>query len=215
MKLIILAAGDAFELDGYNKLLIRHPIEGKTILELYAEYFDVENIEIVVGYNAIEIMNAYPKFQYIYNKKWQITSSSYSLYLGLNGEPCYVVPSDYILDKETVELMSCHENCALIKHTENRRITSLNARVSAEGIIEQIYGGKSKNNDPELLGVFKISDKSIIRKWKKGCILHSQNYAGENLPLNTETPIKAIIASDEIYEINTPEDYIQFLNKIN
>ena len=34
MKLIILAAGDAFELDGYSKLLINHPKEKKNILEL-------------------------------------------------------------------------------------------------------------------------------------------------------------------------------------
>ena len=59
MKLIILAAGDAFELDGYSKLLINHPREKKNILELYSEVFDVKDIIIVVGFKAIEIMNKY------------------------------------------------------------------------------------------------------------------------------------------------------------
>ena len=56
MKLIILAAGDAFELDGYSKLLINHPKEKKNILELYSEVFDVKDIVIVVGFKAIEII---------------------------------------------------------------------------------------------------------------------------------------------------------------
>jgi len=215
MKLIILDAGDAFELDGFNKLLIRHPKEKKTIVELYKDLFEVEKIEIVVGYKAIEIMNHYPEFDYIYNKKWQVTASGYSLSLALDDEPCYVVPSDYIVDKETIELMSEFENCALIKQTENRRQRSLNVNLTNDEKINKVYKGSSRNNDPELLGIFKISDKKLLREWKKNCVLNSQGYAGENLPLLEGKEINCIHASDDTIEINTPEDYIGFLRRIN
>ncbi len=70
MKLIVLAAGDSFAIDGFNKLMIREPKSRKTILELYQEIFDVSAIEIVVGYKALELMNTYPEFTYHYNKNW-------------------------------------------------------------------------------------------------------------------------------------------------
>ncbi len=87
MKIIVLDAGDAYELDGFNKLLIKNPKNKKTILEHYEEYFFNKKIEIVVGYKAIEVMNQYPNFDYIYNAKWHTTSSSYSLALALKKTP--------------------------------------------------------------------------------------------------------------------------------
>jgi choline kinase len=214
MKLIILDAGDSFELDGFNKLLIKHPLYKKTIIELYKDIFNVEYIEIVVGYKAIQILNEYPNFNYIYNKKWQTTASGYSLSLALDEIPAYIVPSDYILDKETINLMDKHQNCALIKYNENRRLSSLNAHINKNGFIESIYRGKSTKNDPELLGIFKITNKTILKQWKKNSIINSNNYAGETLPLVNETPIKGIISNENTFEINTPDDYINFLNKI-
>lgn len=214
MKLIILDAGDAYELDGYNKLLIKHPVKNKTIIELYKEYFNVDKIEIVVGYKAIEVMNTYTRFHYRYNKKWQTTTSGYSLSLAIDDEPCYVVPSDHILDQETVDLMEKYENCALIKNTENRRLSSLNASISENGFITSIYRGSSKNNDPEMLGIFKISEKRILKEWKRNCVINKNKYAGENLPILNDFPIASVTASKNTFEINTPEDYIQFLRAI-
>ena len=213
MKLIILNAGDSFELGGFNKLLINHPKQNKNIIELYQDYFNVEKIEIVVGYRAIEIMNKYPNYHYIYNKKWQTTGSAYSLSLALDEKPCYVVPSDQILTKKSIELMNLYENCGLIKFSENKRLTSLNV-IMNNNYMKEIYKGASKNNDPELLGVFKICNIKLLKEWKKKCIINSQGYAGQNLPLIDEIPIDGIEAEDNTFEINTPEDYISFLRKI-
>jgi len=213
MKLIVLGAGDAFELDGYNKLLIKHPVNNKTIIQLYEEYFDVDKIEIVLGYKAMDVMNLYPKFTYKYNKNWQTTCSGYSLSLALSEDPCYVVPSDFILDKDTVDKMSSYDNCALIKYTENRRPSSLNSHVSSSGIIESIYRGHSTNNDPEITGVFKISDPQLLSEWRKRCLLDPHGYAGENLPLDLVSKVTSVTATNTTFEINTPEDYIQFLRK--
>ena len=214
MKLIILAAGDAFELDGYSKLLINHPKENKNILELYSDIFDVKDIIIVVGFKAIEIMNKYPQFTYIYNKKWQTSGSSFSLSLALDDEPCYVVSSDILLDKKTIQSISQYENCALIKYSENKRPSSINASIK-NNKINSIYSGLSQNNDPELLGVYKISNSSLLKEWKRNCVINYELYAGENLPIIQNISIDTYKASDNVFEINTPEDYIHFLRKIS
>ena len=214
MKLIILAAGDAFELDGYSKLLINHPKEKKNILELYSEFFDVKDIIVVVGFKAIEIMNKYPQFTYIYNKKWQTSGSSFSLSLALDDEPCYVVSSDILIDKQTIDSISNYENCALIKYTDNKRPSSINVSIE-NNQINNIYSGLSQKNDPELLGVYKISDTSLLRKWRRNCVVDYQLYAGENLPIVNNVPIDIHEASNNVFEINTPEDYINFLRKIS
>ena len=214
MKLIVLAAGDSFELDGFNKLLIKHPKYKKTIIELYKKFFDVEKVEIVVGYKSLEIMNAYPNYDYIYNKKWQTTGSGYSLSLALTSEPCYVISSDFLIDIEKAKGLLEKDNYALIKNSESRRLSSLNVKldVSNSSIIE-VYRGKSYNNDPEILGIFKISDPDTLRVWKKNGIENPSSYAGESLPFQSNKISTLTIENDVITEINTPEDYINFLKK--
>jgi choline kinase len=214
MKLIILAAGDSFELDGFNKLMINHPNYNKSIIELYEEFFNVDAIEIVVGYRAIEIMNAYPKYDYIYNKKWQTTGSAYSLSLALTDEPCYVISSDFLIDIVKVKKLLSGNNYSIIKKSESRRLTSLNAKINSDSSkIIEVYRGKSYNNDPEILGIFKLSDPKILRLWKRNCIMEPNSYAGETLPYKENNISTVYLENEAITEINTPEDYINFIKK--
>ena len=214
MKLIILAAGDSFELDGFNKLLINHPNHKKTILELYTSFFDVDKVEIVVGNKSLEIMNAYPNYDYIYNKKWQTTGSAYSLSLALTNEPCYVISSDFLIEIEKAKGLLENDNYALIKNSESRRLSSLNVKLdTSNSSIMDVYRGKSYENDPEILGIFKISDREILRVWKKNGIENPSLYAGESLPFQKNKISTLTIDNDVITEINTPEDYINFLKK--
>ena len=93
-------------------------------------------------------------------------------------------------------------------------LSSLNVKldVSNSSIIE-VYRGKSYKNDPEILGVFKISDPDILRVWKKNGIENPNSYAGESLPIQGNKISTLTIDNDIITEINTPEDYINFLKK--
>ena len=214
MKLIVLAAGDSFELDGFNKLLIKHPKYKKTIIELYKIFFEVDKVEIVVGYKSLEIMNAYPNYDYIYNKKWQTTGSGYSLSLALTSEPCYVISSDFLIDIDKAKSLLENDNYALIKNSESRRLSSLNVKLdTSNSSIMDVYRGKSYKNDPEILGVFKISDPDILRLWKKNGIKNPNSYAGESLPIQGNKISTLTVDNDIITEINTPEDYINFLKK--
>jgi len=214
MKLIILAAGDSFELDGFNKLLIKYPKYEKTIIELYKNFFEVDKVEIVVGYKSLEIMNAYPNYDYIYNKKWQTTGSGYSLSLALSSEPCYVIYSDFLIDIDKAKILLENDNYALIKNSESRRLSSLNVKLdTGNSSIINVYRGRSYKNDPEILGVFKISDPDILRVWKKNGIENPNSYAGESLPFEGNKISALTVDNDVITEINTPEDYINFLKK--
>jgi len=72
MRLIVLAAGQAFKLDNINKLLIRHPKTGETILQRYERLFKNYEVTVVTGFKAIAIMSSFPNLNYIHNDQWRI-----------------------------------------------------------------------------------------------------------------------------------------------
>ena len=155
MKLIILAAGDSYELDGFNKLTIKHPKYNMSIIDIYQKMFNVNHIQVVVGFRAMNIMNDYPDFDYILNNKWQTTGSAYSLSLALDKNPSYIISSDFILNPQLDNIFnSDKQDIVYVKKSESKRLTSLKCKVNND-IIENIYRGKSKNmNDFEFLGIF-------------------------------------------------------------
>lgn len=212
MKLIVLAAGDSFAIDGYNKLMIREPKSRKTILELYQEIFDVSTVEIVVGYKALELMNTYPEFTYHYNINWQTTGNAFSLALALTEEPCYVISSDFILDYRIANYLQLNENFAILTQLENRNLAALNASVKNE-LLHDVYRGKSENNDPELTGLFKISDPKILLEWKSRCLSNPELLVGECLPFDKYKIAVNFVPKKLISEINVPEDYIKLILK--
>ena len=94
MKVIILAAGQGLQLDGYNKLLIQDPLSGKSILDKYLEAFAGMEITVVLGYRSINVMHKYPSLKYIYNRDWAVWNNSYSLSLAITEEPTFVISGD-------------------------------------------------------------------------------------------------------------------------
>jgi len=211
MRLIVLDAGDSFELDGFNKLLLTHPVSNKTIIEEYEQKYEIGNIDIVVGYNAVAIINAFPKYNYIYNSKWQTTNNSYSLSLALDGNTCIVTSSDLFIKQSLVEKISQFENCVVIKDSDNKTLNSLNVKIENE-MISSVYYGKSSGVDFELMGIFKITDTDLLKRWKKNCIINPNMYAGENLPLSSKINVVAA-EKHEVVEINSTQDYINFIAK--
>ena len=214
MRLIVLAAGDSFELDGFNKLLIKNPESGKTILEEYEAIFEPSSISIVVGYKAMEIMTKYPQFDYIYNKKWQTSGSAYSLSLALNEEPSIIVESDFFIADNLKDEIKSRENFVIIKKSESRTIGSFNALINDKNVTS-VYSGKSNNNDPELLGFFKVSSAETLRQWKKNGIQNPHQYIGQSFPYETSEIPYFVVPDKSIVEINTPIDFINFVKKAN
>jgi len=215
MRIIILAAGQGFQLDGFNTVLIKHPKTGRSIIEQYLEIFDYNQITMVVGYRAINIMHQYPKLHYIYSSKWSVTNNSYSLGLALNDEPCYVVSSDLFIDREAFTMLDEAEpNCVLTENSEDRILTSLNCSLEERKITEVYQGEMRSRQDPEALGIHKMTETDLLRFWKRNCLRHTNLFAGQNLPLNEEVPIYSVdIGPYSLDNINTPLDYMRLMDK--
>lgn len=209
MRLIILNAGDSFELDGFNKLLIRHPLSGKTILDTYVEQFETTDIRIVVGYKAVEMMSLYPEYNYVYNSKWQTTNNAYSLSLALDcDQPSFVVSSDLFLSSNAIAQIKASENAVLLKYTENRRRSALRGGINSQGQLVKTQKGSLNSSEPEVMGVFKISCPDLLQSWKARCLQNPHLLSGENLPLDQQKIEGLVLGSRDVFEINTPDDYV-------
>ncbi len=213
-KVIILAAGQGFQLDGMNKALIRHPDTGKTILEYALDAFLGYEITIVVGYRAVQIMQSYPGLNYVINSDWALTNNSMSLGLALTDEPCYVVSGDIFFTRELIkDLERAPENLVLTDCRENRSLTAVHCITDKINNISETYQGPIRNNEhPEAVGMFKISDKSTLREWRKLCVRHGNLFVGQVLPC-THTTIESYPLVGHMFdEINTPSDYLRLMN---
>jgi choline kinase len=216
MRVIVLAAGQGYQLDGFNKLLIRDPLDGQRIFEKYISAFPNMEITVVVGYRAINVMQQYPDFSYIYNQDWAVTNNSYSLSLAISDEPCYVISGDLFIQPELIQLLEeSGPNVILTQNRENRTMSALNVSMDENRRINEVYQGKLLNiSDPEAVGIFKISSPDLLKEWHRNCRKYRNLFVGQNLPYNTSRPITAIdVDKHRLCEINTPMDYIRLLDK--
>lgn len=217
MRLIILAAGQGLQLDGYNKVLIRDPKTGLTVLDTFLKHFEGAKVTVVVGYRSINVMSRYPKLHYVYNSNWAHTNNSYSLGLALTDEPCIVASSDLFIDEKTVQRLEAGpENCILTENRANRTLSSLNCSLGERGELLELYqGNPRKPTDPEAVGIYKISDKQMLRTWKRNCLQYTNLFAGQNLPLDPagQSVFSLDVADGRVEEVNNPLDYINLLEK--
>lgn len=206
-------------LDGMSKCLIRHPRDGKTILDHMAESVHEIPITVVVGYKAVEIIERYPYFNYVVNHDWAITNSAYSLGLALDDSPCIVAPGDIFVNKQTMDcLLRGNSDCALATRRENRGLTAINAEICDERINEIYMGPLHDPCDVELVGIFKISSPELLSIWKKNCMVHSNLFCGQTLPVAPALPSISPCFMDQrcmYHEINTVSDYIRLVRSCN
>jgi choline kinase len=214
MQVIILAAGNSVQMSGTIKCLIKNPVTKKTILQhLLDAFHDCEPI-IVVGYRGVEIMQEYPHLEYVLNSNWNVTAPSYSVGLALADSPCYIVPGDILLDRNLVEyLHRAPENSVLTRKLENRSEQSTNFVVE-NGVIKEAYVGSLRNSeDPEGIGIIKLTNPQLLQEMKKNCLKHGNLHIGLNLVYsNNMAPIYNVDLADyELNEFNTYLDYANYL----
>lgn len=214
MRVIILAAGQGFLLDGMVKCLVRAPHDGRPLLEKAIEAFSGHRITVVVGYRAVAVMEAYPDLDYVYNADWATTNNSHSLGLALNDEPSYVLSSDLVFEPSLVrELDAAAPDLVLTERRENRILTSVNCALEGDRVRELYVGSLRNPVDPEAIGVFKVSDRTLLRQWRRNCLKHGNLFVGQNLPVgSTDADVRAHdLGSNLFYEINNPADYLRAL----
>jgi choline kinase len=214
MRVIILAAGQGFLLDGMVKCLVRAPHDGRPLLERAVEAFAGHRITVVVGYRAVAVMEAFPELDYVYNPDWATTNNSHSLGLALDDEPAYVLSSDLVFEPALVrELEAGAPDLVLTERRENRILTSVHCALEG-GRVRELYVGPLRTPaDPEAIGFFKITDRTRLRQWKRNCLKHGNLFVGQNLPVgSTEADVHAHdVGSHLFYEINNPADYLRAL----
>lgn len=214
-RAIILAAGRGHQLDGYTKVLIRHPKTGKTILDHAIDAFAGKQITVVVGFRAVQIMEQYPQLDYVVNSDWALTNNAMSLGLALDDRPTYVVSGDVFFDRPLIERLDvASKDMVLTEARENRSLTAIHCMLREDGTVEETYQGPVRNvRHPEAIGLFKISDTELLQRWKKLCVRHGNLFVGQTLPCDG-APIMSVPVEDHSFvEINTPGDYLNFLER--
>ena len=214
-QVIILAAGKSLQLDGISKALLRHPVTGKTILDYAIAAFSGKKITVVVGFRAIQIMQAYPELNFVYNPDWALTNNAMSLALALNGESTYVLSGDIFVAPELIHrLDNLAGDLVLTSTREKRSLTAIHCVLGSEQQITETYQGPVRSmSHPESVGLFKISSPALLREWQRRCFAHANLFAGQLLPCEFGA-IEAVELLDEFYfEINTPTDYMQLIEE--
>lgn len=215
-RVIVLAAGRGFQLDGISKVLIRHPADGRSILQHIVESFDGKQITVVVGFRAVQVMEEFPGLDYVVNPDWAMTNNAYSLGLALNDQPCYVISGDIFLQKSLIErLDGAAENLILTDSRENRTLTSIHCRLDEHSNIVETYQGPVRSvDDPESVGLIKISDPDLLRRWKLTCLEHGNLHAAQSLSFDATTPIASVPLNDDPFvEVNTTSDYLRLIER--
>ncbi len=213
MRAIVLAAGEGYQVGGFNKILLRRSDTGETIMDQYLRLFRGLDITVVVGYRAVNIMNLYPELNYIYNADWQFTQDSHSLSLALSDEPCYVLQTDLFIMDDVLGLLG-EDNAILAAHKENRSRTDVNI-LEEDGKIANIYPGELRSpDDVQPLDIYKICDRHLLRIWKRNCRENPHIYSVLNLPIDRQRPIHTVVTSENsVIQVKTPLDYANFLRR--
>ncbi|MCK5245639.1 NTP transferase domain-containing protein [Candidatus Bipolaricaulota bacterium] len=215
MRVIILAAGEGYQIGGFNKLLLRRPDSGETIMDQYKRLFAGSPITVVVGYQAVNIMNTYPTLDYVYNPIWHTTQDSYSLALALSDEPCFVVHTDLFIMDSVIDAMEAAEpNVILAASKENRGRTDVNIAMNERRIVDIYPGSLRDPADVQPLDIYKICDRQLLRIWKRRCKENPHGYSVLNLPIDQETPVHVVPTElANVVQIKTPLDYANFLRR--
>ncbi|MGP4690652.1 NTP transferase domain-containing protein [Agrobacterium cavarae] len=214
-RAIILAAGKGHQLDGYTKVLIRHPKTGKTILDHAIEAFGEKQVTVVVGFRAVQIMEQYPQLDYVVNYDWALTNNAMSLGLALDERPAYVVSGDVFFDRPLIDMLdAAPDNLVLTEARENRTLTAIHCMLRDDATVEETYQGAVRNvRHPEAIGLFKISDSDLLQRWKKLCVRHGNLFVGQTLPCDGAPIFSAPVGDHPFVEINTPGDYLNFMER--
>tara|TARA_B100000686_G_C16441478_1_gene787203 strand:- start:98 stop:760 length:663 start_codon:yes stop_codon:yes gene_type:complete len=217
MRAIVLGAGQGYQLDGFNKLLIKDPLDGKNVIEKYIDIFGINNLTVVLGYRAINVMHNYPDINYCYNGDWGVTNNSHSLSLAISDEPCYVLSGDLFFDPKLIEQAELEgPDLVFTKKREARTLSAINVVSNDEGRVEEVYQGKVRGaSDSEAIGIFKITSSEILKAWKQNCLQYPNLFIAQNLTFDLKHSLYEMDTKDmRVDEVNNPLDYIRLLETV-
>jgi choline kinase len=170
MKIVILAAGIGSRLGNPLPKPLTTLKSGKTIMQQQIEnltkHFDIDNINIVVGFKKELIMESFPDITFIYNQNYDQTNTSKSLLKALkknHRDSVLWLNGDVVFDADIINLLTpsiianksfvCVNNSKVgeeeVKYTTNEK-----------GFIKEL-SKKVENAAGEAVGINFISSKDI------------------------------------------------------
>ncbi len=214
-RAIVLAAGRSSQLDGVNKVLVRHPATGKTVLDYAIEAFAGARVTVVVGFRAVQIMQEYPQLHFVHNPDWALTNNAMSLALALTDEPTYVVSGDIFVGRELItRLDEAPADLVLTSDREKRSLSAVHCVVDDIGRVTETYQGRVRDMaHPEAVGLFKMSSAAGLREWQQRCLKHANLFAGQVMPCDVAEVHAEPLGDELYYEVNTPTDYLELIER--
>ena len=223
-KVVVLAAGQGFKLDNFNKLLLKHPETKRTILESYIDKFGKDNLIVGIGYRGISVVHEYPELNYVINNRWSETSSAETLRMCIDEineekDPIIILPGDAFVESEALnELKNSSFNTVFVESSEKIKPNSVMCEVE-KNRIKKIYQGKPKANDYNLVGCYKFESISLVKKMFGSSNKIEKLFVSEVLMnyinnFGNEFGFPIFDATNTFTEIETVEDYLRYKMRI-
>jgi L-glutamine-phosphate cytidylyltransferase len=170
MKIVILAAGIGSRLGNPLPKPLTVLKNGKTIMQQQVEnlmrYFDIDNINLVVGFKKELILESFPDLTFIYNQFFDQTNTSKSLLKALkkhHREPVLWLNGDVVFDAELIQ----HLVAQIVANKSFVCVNNLEVgeeevkySLDTNGYIKEL-SKKVKNALGEAVGINFISSKDI------------------------------------------------------
>ncbi len=220
MQCFILAAGEGFKLDGFNKLLLKHPLSGKTLLQTYIDFFGSENVVVGLGYRAISVVHNYPNITYAINNEWGTTNSAHTFRLCLEASqnpslPTIVIPDDIFLNSDVLNsLLSSDSDLFALSYSSSSKAQRVN--FSSNPLSNRFYFGPPLSNDPEVIGVFRFANPqaifnsfSLLENYST-CFLSEVLASHFNKLQISNDNFQILDITSQYHEIESVEDYLRF-----
>jgi len=170
MKIVILAAGIGSRLGNPLPKPLTNLKNGKTIMQQQIEnlttYFDIDNINIVVGFKKDLIMESFPDITYIYNQIFDQTNTSKSLLKALkknHKEPVLWLNGDVVFDAEILKavtpLIVANKSFVCVNNLEVAE-EEVKYTLDSDGFVKEL-SKKVKDGIGEAVGINFISSRDI------------------------------------------------------
>jgi choline kinase len=170
MKIIILAAGIGSRLGNPFPKPLTPLKNGKSIMQMQTEHiaskYNIDDINVVVGFKKELIMERFPELSYIYNPFFDRTNTSKSLLQALKKNRHQSVlwfNGDVVFDEKILDLIDPHieANTSFVAVNTSKVADEEVKYTIKNGYIEQL-SKNVKNGLGEAVGINFISSNDIV-----------------------------------------------------
>jgi len=223
MKIIILAAGIGSRLGNPFPKPLTPLKNGKSIMQMQtdniASHYDIDDVNVVVGFKKDLIMERFPELTYVYNPYFDTTNTSKSLLQALKKHKDKSVlwfNGDVVFDEKLLNILNPYIE-------QNQSFVAVNtSKVAEEEVKYTLKDGyinelskTVKNGLGEAVGINFISSKDIIKFITRLEECDVNDYFERGLELGIEKDNLKIKAVD-ISKFNCMEiDFVEDLENVN